>query len=218
VLDIKNFGPVMLQQLFDSGKIQKIADLYTLSVSDITSMERQGVKSAEKALTNLFARNTISLAKFIGAFDIEGIGETIAEFVVGQGFDTLEKIRDAPLGDLESIDQMGDINSRALQVGINELYDDMQAVLTTGKIFIQAAGKGGALTGVSFCFTGKLNEITRNEAKEMVLTQGGLFKSGVGKTLDYLVTNTPDSSSSKNQKAKGFGTKIITEQEFLALF
>jgi DNA ligase (NAD+) len=218
VLDIKNFGPVMLQQLFDSGKIQKIADLYALSVSDITNMDRQGVKSAEKALTNLFARNIISLAKFIGAFDIEGIGETIAELVVGQGFDTLDKIRDTPLGDLESIEQMGDISSSALQAGINELYDDMQAVLATGKISIQAAVKGGALTGVSFCFTGKLNEITRNEAKEMVLAQGGLFKSGVGKTLDYLVTNTPESSSSKNQKAKTFGTKIITEQEFLALF
>ncbi|MHA1672559.1 MAG: NAD-dependent DNA ligase LigA [Promethearchaeota archaeon] len=218
VLDIKNFGPVMLQQLFDSGKIQKIADLYTLSVSDITSMARQGEKSAEKALTNLFAKNALSLAKFIGGFDIEGIGETIADLVVGQGFDTLEKIRDAPLADLESIEQMGDINSSALQVGIDELYDEMQAVLTTGKISIQDAVKGGTLTGVSFCFTGKLNEITRNEAKEMVLTQGGLFKSGVGKTLDYLVTNTPNSSTSKNQKAKAFGTKIITEQEFLALF
>ncbi|MHA1619375.1 MAG: NAD-dependent DNA ligase LigA [Promethearchaeota archaeon] len=218
VLDIKNFGPVMLQQLFDSGKIQKIADLYTLTVSDITSMARQGEKSAEKALTNLSSKNTISLAKFIGGFDIEGIGETIAELVVGQGFDTLEKIRDAPLADLESIEQMGDINSSALQVGIDGLYNDMQAVLATGKIAIQAAVKGGALTGVSFCFTGKLNEITRNEAKEMVLAQGGLFKSGVTKTLDYLVTNTSDSSSSKNQKAKGFGTKIITEQEFLALF
>ncbi|MHA1675166.1 MAG: NAD-dependent DNA ligase LigA [Promethearchaeota archaeon] len=218
VLDIKNFGPVMLQQLFDSGKIQKIADLYTLSVSDITSMDRQGVKSAEKALTNLFAKNTLSLAKFIGGFDIEGIGETIADLVVGQGFDTLEKIRDAPLADLESIEQMGDINSTALQVGIDGLYNDMRAVLATGKITIQESVKGGALTWMSFCFTGKLNEITRNEAKEMVLAQGGLFKSGVGKTLDYLVTNTPDSSSSKNQKAKTFGTKIITEKDFLALF
>jgi len=93
----------------------------------------------------------------------------------------------------------------------------MIELLETDKITIEKKIKGGLLEGKSFCFTGKLNNITRNEAKDLVVSLGGQFKSGITKTLSFLVTNNPSSGSSKNIKARDLGVDIITEQEFLEM-
>ena len=81
----------------------------------------------------------------------------------------------------------------------------------------QNNGGGLPLEGISFCFTGELKEIKRKEAEEKVKELGGTAKSSVVKSLTYLVTNEPDSGSSKNKKAQELGVKIIDEKEFLAL-
>ena len=69
----------------------------------------------------------------------------------------------------------------------------------------------------SVCFTGALNTMSRGEAQAAAKAAGYEVKSGVSKGLTYLVTNDPFSGSSKNEKAKKLGTKVITEKEFLEL-
>jgi len=217
VLEIKNFGEKLIGKLFEMNKIRRISDLYKLKISDITALERQGVKSAEKALNNLFAIKSLSLAKFIGGFDIEGIGETIVDLVVNSGYDSLNAIKNASTGDLANIEGMGGINAKKIKKGLVKLEQDMIDLLETKKIDIKSNIKNGLLSGKSFCITGKLNKITRNDAKNLIISLGGQFKSGVTKTLTYLVTNDPSSGSSKNVKARNLGIKIITESEFLDL-
>ena len=77
--------------------------------------------------------------------------------------------------------------------------------------------EGAVLKGLSFCFTGELNTMKRAQAEALVKEKGGTVKSSVVKGLSYLVTNTPDSGSSKNKKAQELGTAIITEEVFLNL-
>lgn len=72
------------------------------------------------------------------------------------------------------------------------------------------------LNGISFCFTGKLNNMTRSEAESYVNMNGGTCK-GVSNKLTYLVTNNPNSGSSKNKKAADLGVQLITEAQFLEL-
>lgn len=72
------------------------------------------------------------------------------------------------------------------------------------------------LEGLTFCFTGKLETMTRNEANDMVKENGGTPKNGVVKDLSYLVTNSTEQTS-KFVKAQGQGSKIISEEEFLAM-
>ena len=69
----------------------------------------------------------------------------------------------------------------------------------------------------SVCFTGALDTMSRAEASKRAAAAGYEVKSSVAKGLTYLVTNDPESGSSKNKKARQLGTKIITEQEFLAI-
>ena len=216
-LEIKNFGDILIEHLFNKGKIRKIADLYMLTVSDITALERQGTKSAEKALNNLFSVKSISLGKLIGGFDIEGIGETIIDLVIDAGYYSLEAIIYASVENLAKIEGIAEINAQKIIDGIKKLEPDMIDLLETRKITIVKKVKGGNLTGKSFCFTGRLNDITRNEAKDLIISLGGQFRSGVTKNLSYLVTNDPGSGSSKNAKARDLGVNIITEAEFLEM-
>ena len=72
------------------------------------------------------------------------------------------------------------------------------------------------LEGLTFCFTGKLETMTRNEANGLVTANGGTPKNGVVKDLSYLVTNSTEQTS-KLVKAQGQGSKIITEEQFLAM-
>ena len=77
--------------------------------------------------------------------------------------------------------------------------------------------KSAKLTGKSFCFTGELVTMKRNDAEALVKKNGGSCKSSVTKDLSYLVTNDTTSGSSKNVKAAKLGIPVITEEEFLAL-
>jgi DNA ligase len=87
--------------------------------------------------------------------------------------------------------------------------------LSSGYISIKSVEKKeGRLQNLSFCFTGELKKMSRKEVEKLVKEAGGIVKSSVTKDLSYLVTNTPDSGSSKNKKAQLIGCKIITENEF----
>ncbi|MHA1674150.1 MAG: NAD-dependent DNA ligase LigA [Promethearchaeota archaeon] len=219
VLNIKNFGEKLIEVLYSNGKIKEIADFYTLTMRDITSLPRQGEKSATKALKNLNEVKEISLEKFIGGFDIEGVGETLMEPVVAAGFDTLEKIHDANVEDLICIEGYGDINSEFIIDGVRNMYKSMQAVLATSKITLNKSKKVESLklSGLFLCFTGKLNTMSRDEAKNLVSKHGGKFTTTISGNVNYLVTNTPHSGTSKNMKAQDKGIPIITEKEFLEL-
>ena len=215
-LDVKNFGELILKQLFSSGKVRKIADFYTLEVSDLLKLDRVGERSAQKALNNLFAVKEIALSKFVGGFDLENIGESLVEKVVQAGYDTLEKIRNATVHDLKRVELFADITANQFHTEFHALYFDMQQTLQTNKITIRRRKMGNKLAGLTFCFTGKLETITRNEANGLVTEHGGTQKSGVVKDLSYLVTNSTEQTS-KYTKAQAQGTKIITEEEFLAM-
>ncbi len=216
-LGVKNFGELILKQLFDKGKVLKIADFYGLKLFDLTKLDRVGDKSAQKALDNLFAIKQLSLSKFIGGFDLENIGESLVEKVVSAGYDTLEKIRNASAHDLARVELFGDITANQFRKEFRALYSEMIEVLETKKIKIRTIKMGSnRLEGLTFCFTGKLETMTRNDANALVTEHGGTPKNGVVKDLSYLITNSTEQTS-KYVKAQGQGSKIVSEEEFLAM-
>lgn len=215
-LGIKEFGDHLLGSLFSEGLIKTIADLYQLKVSDISNLERLGEKSATKALNNLYAVKEIPLEKFVAGFDIEGVSTSIMKLIVDAGFDTLEKIKDANPSQLDAIHGIGDKKAELVARGMDALYEDMKTVLATKKVTIQKKKFGGNLVGKSFCFTGALKSIKRNDAQKMVEENGGIFKNSVVKGLSYLVTNE-SSESAKYKKAVQNNVKVINEEEFLTM-
>lgn len=217
VLDIKEFGPVLIERLFESGKVKYVADLYRVTPEDIAAFEGMGEGIARKALGNLRGASEVRLARFVAGFDIGGIGELIVEKLVSAGYDSLERLRHASVEELAEVEGIGTITAETLKKGLDELREHMDAVLATGEVRISAPAPKSSISGKSFCFTGSLNTMKRSEAEERVRALGGSAKSSVTKDLDYLVTNDPESGSSKNKKARELGVAIITEEEFVRL-
>ena len=133
------------------------------------------------------------------------------------GFDTVEKLLSASKQEIAAVYQFGEITASVLTEGLNENRDVILGLINRGFIKIQGKTKTGNLSGKSFCFTGELDTMKRSEAENIVKANGGSVKSSVSKGLSFLVTNTPESGSSKNKKAAELNITIITESEFLAL-
>jgi len=215
---VKGFGPAMLKFLFNNFFVENIVDFYTVNVDHL--LESTNLKKAtKKAFVKLRNIKSLKLETFVSGWDIEGIGEGVVKFAVNAGYDTLEKLRDATYEDFMKVEGFSEGRASLLEAAIDDLYDEMKEL--TKYVSIEKPVKiieeddMGKLDGASFCFTGKLENMTRNEAAEKVLAKGGLVKAGVSAGLDFLVTNTPDSGSSKNKKAESLGTEIITEVQFM---
>ena len=136
------------------------------------------------------------------------------------GFDDLNKVLAASEADFANVYQFGQVLSRTLAANLSVLKNEMTGLIDKGYIKIKpplTSEEGAVLKGLSFCFTGELNTMKRAQAEALVKEKGGTVKSSVVKGLSYLVTNTPNSGSSKNKKAQELGTAIITEEVFLNL-
>lgn len=218
VLNIKDFGEKLIWNLFDAKRITSIYDLYTLTIKELSEIDRMGEISATKVFNSLHSKKEVTLSEFIAGFDIDGIGEVMMEKLEQAGFNNIHKLFSATENDFSNVYQFGEILSHTLVKNLAVLKPEMQRLLDSGFVKIKdktTDNKKLPLTDFSFCFTGELSSMKRNEAEKKVKELGGITKSSVVKGLSYLVTNTPDSGSTKNKKAKELGTNIITEAEFL---
>ena len=215
VLDLKEVGKLLLKRLFDEEKVLTIKDLYAITAETLSSMERMGELSSQKVYASIHAKKEISLSEFIAGFDIEDVGLLMAEKIVLAGFNTLEKLFSATKEDIANIEGWAEKSASSFIEGLAFVKAEMEELLSSGYISIKITEKKeGKLQGLSFCFTGELEKMNRKEAEKLVKEADGIVKSSVTKDLSYLVTNTPDSGSSKNKKAITIGCKIITENEF----
>ncbi|GHU41189.1 DNA ligase [Spirochaetia bacterium] len=217
VLDIREAGEKTIQRLFEAGKLRKIADFYKLNAAELADFERMGELSSGKLVRNIMSERKISLAAFIAGFDLDGIGEALLEKAVNSGFNTLEKLRAASAGELAGVSGLGEKFAERIVNGLKEVAADIDDVLKAGIISIAPVVETGALAGFSFCFTGELKTLKRKEAGEKVKNLGGIIKPQIVQGLNYLVTNDPNSGSSKNKKAQELGIKIIDEETFLKM-
>jgi DNA ligase (NAD+) len=225
VLGIKDFADSIIDPLFEKGKIKKILDLYKLTVDDIARLPGKGMASATKAYNNLHKKERVSFPQFIAGFNIEGIGESTVNKVVTAGFGTVDQIANATVSELSSIQGVGPVAAEKLISGVKLLKTQMNALLDSGFIMIMGrnvrpstSGHANGVIGKSFCITGALQSMTRDEAKEKVLEAGGIWNTSVSRNTSYLVTNDTSTGTAKNRKAAELGVRIINEQQFLALF
>ncbi len=221
--DIRDLGETLLLNLFKSGRVKSISDLYTLTEEELApfflneeslSKEKKSLGAA-KVLSSIQSHRNLSLSSFVAGFDIESLGETMCEKLVQSGFNTLEKLLSLSQKDIESVYGFAEKMAESCVKGFKENREEM-IFLSENYIHIKEAS-GGSLQGLSFCFTGELRAMKRADAESLVKEKGGTCKSSVTKDLSYLVTNDTESGSSKNLKAKKFGVPVITEDEFLEI-
>ena len=222
--DIRDFGETLITSLYKDGRLKSISDIYSLSVEDLIpyflneeSMEAEKRSlGAEKVYKSIQAHKELSLSVFLAGFDIEGFGETLAEKLIQSGYNTLEKLLNASQEQIAQVYGFAQIMAKNIVQGLAENAEEMRYLVNNGIITIKNSS-GGKLSGKSFCFTGELVTMKRQDAEKLVKENGGACKSSVTKDLSYLVTNDTASGSSKNVKAASLGIPVINEEKFLSL-
>jgi DNA ligase (NAD+) len=216
-LDIDTLGEKNVVALVDAGLVCDAADLYVLTKDQLLELDRFAEISAQKLVDAIADKIHPELPRFIYGLGIRHVGTQTA-IDLAEHFGSMDKLRAATLEELESVDGVGDVVAESI-VGWFADPDNQKLLEKFDKVGVQPVYESrakGPLHGKNFVVTGTLESMGRDLAAERVRALGGTFQSSVGKDTDYLVVGG-NVGASKLKKAEKFGTKQITEKEFLAM-
>lgn len=225
---MRGLGPKILDKFLEEDLIADPADLFLLKEGDVAVLERFGEKSARNIIDAIQGAKKVMLPRFLFALGIRHIGEESAQVLaddfsrkksISRPRDVLGLARTYTLEDFRQIPDFGPIVAEAL----HEWFQDRRNQAFIGKLDAvgvriespKARGRQLKLEGLTFVFTGGLETISRDEAKKRVMELGGRAASSVSKEVDYVVVGREPSS--KYEKAKKLGLRIIDEAKFLAM-
>ncbi|MCB9805845.1 NAD-dependent DNA ligase LigA [Candidatus Nomurabacteria bacterium] len=216
--NIDHMGPKVIDQLLENNLIQGPADIFTLKKGDLLPLERFAEKSVDNLLESVDNARKISLARFVIALSIDGVGEETA-ILLADKFKTFEKIQKASLEELKNINGIGEVVAESIVKWFDDFrhQDLLLHLLKEVQIEekIQKVKLDKNFDGKVFVLTGTLSQMTRDEAKDEIRKRGGDVSSSVSKNTDFVVAG--DSAGSKLQKAEDLEVKVLSEEDFLKL-
>ncbi len=224
--NIEGLGPKIIDRLLDEGLVSDPADIFELKEGDIISLERFAEKSVKNLISSISEKKEITLAKFIYALGIRNIGEETATDLA-KNFKSIEKLKNAKLQDLYEILNIGPIVAKSVYEWFNN-KDNLNLLDKLFKVGVKIKNPFGhsptgepakinkvKLSGKIFIFTGTLNSIERELAKQKVRDLDGQTTESVSLKVDFVVAGKEPGS--KLNKAEKLGLKIIGEKEFLEM-
>ena len=223
-MNIEGLSEATLEKFIDMGFISEFADLFHLDRyrDEIVAMEGFGEKSYNNLVASVNQARNTTLPRVIYALGIANIGVANAKMLCKHfGYD-LEKMQNADVETLSSIEGVGEViatayveymqnpeNIRKIAGLMKELQVEMP-VVTAGS---------QTLEGLNFVITGSLNHFAnRNDLKDLIEERGGKVIGSVSTKTTALINNDVTSNSSKNKKAKELGIPILSEEEFLTQY
>jgi DNA ligase (NAD+) len=209
------WGDKLISQLVAAGKVKEPRDLYLLKWEDIAALERRGEKSAKKCIEQLKSRLPLSLPVFLSGLGIENFAIQTARLLVSAGFATIDQLLAAKAEELAAIPGLGSIKAGAIVRGLAARKDEIQRLRDAGIEPVPPEAQG-PLAGLTFCFTGSAVR-PRGELTREVESRGGRVLGSVTKEVNYLVIADTSSTSTKAEKARKLGTKLINEDQLFEL-
>ena len=214
--EIDGLGEKQVAQLYAAGLLKSPADLFTLRREDLLELERWGDKSVANLLQQIETQRLVPFARFLVALAIPDIGPATA-LLLARHFATLEDLQAASLDELQHIDGVGpEVAARIFGWFREAAGQALLARLFANGVVIEyrrASAGTGYFGGKTVVFTGTLEKMGRNEAKQAVEEQGGKVGSSVSAKTDFLVVGGKPGSKAK--KAEELGVKVLLEPEFL---
>ena len=209
-MDIEGLGDKLVEQLFDTGLLRNVTDLYKLEREKVSALDRMGEKSSENLDRAISASKHTQLNKFLYALGIREVGETTASNLARHF--TLDALKSATEEKLCEIQDVGPVVAR----NIVRFFQDKQntsivdALRSAGIVWENAQEEQTAdLQGKTFVITGTLLSLSRNEAKERLVSRGAKVSGSVSGKTDYLVAG--ENPGSKLDKARSLGIRILDE-------
>ncbi len=243
--DIEGIGEKTIDRFLEEGLLSDPASIFELDAEDIAQLDRFGEKSGQNLVERARARKTISLPRFLIALGIPQVGEETARMIAMERGHRMLRRREAPgkhpvsgskeqriapkdvlewvnAQTPESLQEMPDIGPTVAEAilawfrdkdnrHVVERLHDVGIRITISRLTPHAS----RLSGQTCVFTGELESLTRDEAKELVRSHGGDVSESVSKKTSYVVVGTEPGS--KLKRAEQLGVQTIDEEEFLKM-
>ena len=216
-MDIEGLGDKIVSQLLDAGLIRDPADLYAITKEQLLELERFADKSAENLIAAIARSKHPPLERLLFALGIRHVGEYVAK-ILARKFGNVGKIETASQEELTAIDGIGPTIAESIFKFSHEPHNlKILRKLEQADVrpVVEKQATSTALAGKTFVFTGSLKGLSREKAKEIVVSLGGTATSTVSKKTDYVVAG--EDPGSKFDKAKSLGVAILDEEGFLKL-
>lgn len=217
-LNIEGLSEQTLLKFIGLGYIKSFADIFRLENhrDEIVELDGFGKKSYDKLSSSIEkARHTVP-TRILVALGIPGVGVTTAAQIARACENKWAKISSLSYDELIAISGIGEVMARDYEAFFADEHNKSVVLDLVDELDIDESYEkaGEALSGEIFVITGSLEHYkSRTELKKEIEAQGGKVAGSVSKNTSYLVTNNPESGSSKNKAAAELGVKIITEDE-----
>jgi len=214
-MDIDHLGGKTIDKLIEKGLVNTIADLYSIKEEDLLTLEGFKEKSMMNLLESIDKSKQQSLARLIYGLGIRHVGKYAAQLLAAQ-YHSIDELAKKTAEELTQIHGLGEKTAEAIATFfVTEENIELINKLKDIGIQTKEAKKEGHLTGKKFVFTGGLESLSRPDASALVMKNGGMVSSAIGKDINYVVVGKD--AGSKYKKAKKLGLVIIDESEFKKL-
>lgn len=223
-MDIEGLGEVLVNQLVERGLVKDLADIYHLTVEQLSQLERMGRKSAENVVREIEQSKERPLHNFLFGLGIRYVGAATAKLLC-QRFPDLEALGRASKEELAAVEGIGDVVAESIfqffrsQENLS-LLRRLRAVGVKAPNVLWHEGRKpvpseGPFSGKTVVLTGTLASMTRDEARREIELRGGKVTDSVSSKTSFVVVGTDPGS--KLEKARRLGIPTLSEEEFLRL-
>lgn len=220
-MDIDGLGASWLISFFEHGLVKTVADIYQLHKhqDELITLEKLGEKSVQNILSAIETSKQTTLARFIYALGIRGVGETTAQNLAQQ-FGDLDSLMAADIDKLLQTPDVGAITAELTYKFFRaphniEVITAMREAGVHWDKVEQVVSEGLPLDGQTWVITGALESMARDEAKAKLQALGAKVSASISVKTTALLAG--DKAGSKLTKAEKLGVKVVDEEEFLAL-
>ena len=218
-LNIEGLGKKVIEKFWDLKFIKLPNDIFNLNFEIISKLEGWGYQSAQNLKNSINKSKKLKLDKFIYSLGIRHIGQENAKLIsefLGNYSNFVKLKEQKNIEDLSNIDGIGETQITSLKNFFKNNLN-LQVISSLSKVLIieknNIKKKGGVFSNKTLMFTGKLDNISRAEAKSIVENNGGKIVSNVSKKLDYLITGEKPTSR-KIKMANDLKIKILNQIDF----
>ncbi|MEJ7246927.1 NAD-dependent DNA ligase LigA [Staphylococcus epidermidis] len=219
-MNIDGLGTKIIHQLYENQLIKDVADIFYLKEEDLLPLERMGKKKVDNLLLAIEKSKEQSLEHLLFGLGIRHLGVKASQ-VLAERYETMDKLFKVTESELIEIQDIGDKLAQSV-VTYLENSDIRSLIEKLSNKNVNMSYKGIKTTeieghpdfsGKTIVLTGKLEQMTRNEASEWLKMQGAKVTNSVTKSTDIVIAGAD--AGSKLAKAEKYGTEIWTEAAFI---
>ena len=212
-MNITGLGPAVVEKLFAAQLVEDVAGIYRLTVEDLLTLEGFKEKSAEKLYEAIQASKENSAEKLLFGLGIRHVGSKVSQILL-QEFHDLDQLATADPERIASIDSLGMVVAESLkryfaQEGSKRLLQELKEAGVNMAYLGAKVATDAALSGMTVVLTGKLERLTRSEAKAKLESLGAKVTGSVSKKTDLVVAGSD--AGSKLTKAQELGIQVEDE-------